>query len=251
MLLLDQLDELFAPSLAAERRERFADLVAALVASGRVWLVATLRADLYQPMLAVAALKTLKDAGASYDLVPPGPAELAEIVREPAKAAGLVFQTDRATGERLDERLLREADRPDMLPLVQLALSRLWETRETIGGETVLPAAAFDRIGGVKGIIEEAGETSFAALDGVARARLGPLLRQLAELSHVSVGGAATLVARAVPLAEAASDADARRLVDALTAARLLALDGPRRGDLGPSRAPAGPHRLGPAPPPS
>ena len=72
VLLLDQLDELFAPSLPADHRERFADVMAALVASGRVWLVATLRADLYQSMLAVSALKAMKDAGASYGPRPPG-----------------------------------------------------------------------------------------------------------------------------------------------------------------------------------
>ena len=147
-------------------------------------------------------------------------------MREPAKAAGLVFQTDKATGERLDERLLREADRPDMLPLVQLALSRLWEARETLGDEIVLPSAAFDRIGGLKGIIEEAAETVFAALDGPARSQLGPLLRRLAELSHGPLGGTATITARAVPLADAAPDPDTRKLVDALIAARLLTLDG-------------------------
>ena len=226
-LLIDQLDELFAPSLAPDVRTRFADLMAALIDSGRVRLVATLRADLYAPMLETPALKALKDKGASYDLAPPGAADLAEIVRAPAAAAALTFETDPTTGERLDERLLREADRPDMLPLVQLALSRLWEARETKGAETVLPLAAFEKLGGVKGIVEEAGEAALAKLGQTERERLPPLIRRLAELSH-----GAALTARAAPLAEAAPDAPARTLVDALVAARLLTLAGEGGGAL-------------------
>ncbi len=226
VLLVDQLDELFSPSLSPEIRRRFADLLAALASTRRVWLIATLRADLYGPMLEVPALKTLKDEGASYDLAPPGPAELIEIVREPAKAAGLTFATDPATGERLDERLLREADRPDMLPLVQLALSRLWEAREINGDDVVLPCSAFEKLGGVKGIIEEAGETALAKLTQAQRARLPPLIRSLAELSPGRAGAAAALTARAVPIAEAAPDGESEALVDAIVGARLLTRSG-------------------------
>ncbi len=227
VLLVDQLDELFAPSLAPEVRARFADLMAALVGSGRVWLVATLRADLYAPMLETPALKALKDNGASYDLARPGAAELAEIVRAPASAAALTFDANPRTGERLDERLLREADRPDMLPLLQLALSRLWEARETRGAETHLPFAAFEKLGGLEGIIEEAGETALAKLGETERGKLPALLRRLAESSQ-----RAALTARAAPLAEAAPDAPAKTLVDALIAARLITLSGEGGGAL-------------------
>ena len=41
--------------------------------TGRVWVVGTLRADLYQLFLAEPALLVLKTKGATYDLVPPGP----------------------------------------------------------------------------------------------------------------------------------------------------------------------------------
>ena len=221
VLLVDQLDELFAASVTSEVRSKFAELLAALVATGRVWVVATLRADLYAPMLETPALKALKDEGASYDLAPPGPAELAEIVRAPAAAAALTFELDSAASERLDERLLREADRPDMLPLVQLALSRLWDAREIEGGETVLTFAAFEKLGGVKGIIDKAGEQALGELGDTERGRLPPLIRRLAEFSREKA-----LTIRAAPLAEAAPDAPARALVDALVKARLVTLVG-------------------------
>jgi hypothetical protein len=63
--------------------------------SGQVWLVATLRADLYELLLKQPVLKALKESGASLDLGPPGAAELGEIVRAPAGAAGFRFETYR------------------------------------------------------------------------------------------------------------------------------------------------------------
>ncbi len=221
VLLVDQLDELFAPSLAEATRLSFARLLAGLAGTGRVWLIATLRADLYAALLEAPALKGLKEAGATYDLAPPGAAELAEIVRAPAEAAGLTFDADPASGERLDERLLREADRPDMLPLLQLALSRLWEARESRGETIVLPFAAFDRLGGVKGIVDAAGETALAGLSEAEQSKLAPLIRLVAEVTH-----GAGLTARAAPFSQATPDAESKKLVEALVAARLLTLSG-------------------------
>ncbi|MGD0025639.1 MAG: AAA family ATPase [Xanthobacteraceae bacterium] len=227
VLLIDQFEELFAASVSQEERTGFIDLVAALVATGRVWVVATLRADFYARMLDQPALKKLKELGATYDLASPGPAELAEIVRAPAEAAGLVFETDAASGESLDARLLRDADRPDMLPLVQLALSRLFEGRERVGDETRLPLKVYESLGGLKGIVNEAGETALASLGEAEKARLPRLLRQLAVPAHGEDGiGKGALTIRSVPLAQAAPDEAARRLLDALVTARLLTTSG-------------------------
>ena len=221
VLIIDQLDELFGPSIVADVRDAFAALLTHFAATKRVWIVATLRADLYQEFLGVEGLRRLKIAGATYDLAPPGSAELAEIVRAPAAAAGLVFDVDRSTGDLLDERLLREADRPDMLPLVQLALSRLWDARKTDDNHesALLPFAAYDQLGGLRGIIDEAGERAIRELSESARARLPHLVRSLAELAPNAVS---TVVVRSVPLAEAAPDAASKSLVDALVAQRLL-----------------------------
>ena len=79
-----------------------------LLETGRVWIVATLRADFYELLLKQATLKELKESGASLDLGPPGAVELAEMVRAPAAAAGLVFETLPVKGA-LDDRLLADA----------------------------------------------------------------------------------------------------------------------------------------------
>lgn len=236
VLVVDQLDELFAPTLAATQRDAFVAALAGLLATGRVWIAATLRADLYAAMLEHPGLKALKEAGASYDLAPPGAAELAEIVRRPAEAADLAFGTDPATGEGVDERLLREADRPDMLPLVQLALARLYEGRRSETGEdgrerTILPFEIYTGLGGLTGIIDEVGERALAPLDPAALRALPRLTRGLAQLEQEgALVGTLTVTPRL--LGEIAPDEPSRRLVTSLVASRLLTLTDTGKGGL-------------------
>ena len=230
LIVIDQLDELFAPDVTPDQRGVFARLLVDLVQTGDVWLLATLRADLYERFLAEPALVALKTAGTTYDLSPPGPAELAEIVRKPAEAAALVFETDPESGERLDERLLREAERPDMLPLLQLALNRLYEGRVASADGAILTIATYESLGGLSGIVDREAERAIAGLGEAEIGRLPQLLRRLAAVSEhdgAEVGPSpASLTIGTVPLTEALSDLPSGRLVEALVEARILLTSG-------------------------
>jgi hypothetical protein len=227
LIIVDQLDELFGTDMDKKACEAFAKALSALVAMGHVRVAATLRTDLYEHFQQTPALLNLKQKGADYDLAPPGAAELAEIVRNPAKAAGLSFGRDEATGRMLDEQLLADADRPDMLPLVQFALQELFDRREVKGGETLLTFAAYQEIGGLDGAIDKRAEVAMAELGEAERASLPRLLRQLA-LPARDRDGTATLTLRPVPLEEATPDDAAKRLVKALVDARILLSSGER-----------------------
>src|SRR5262249_44015649 len=98
VLLVDQFEELFTQGVIRAERGALAESFRQSRAAGRVWVVASLRADLYELLLKQPVLKALKETSASLDLGPPGPAELAEIVRAPAAAAGLVFETHTEKG---------------------------------------------------------------------------------------------------------------------------------------------------------
>ena len=226
LILVDQLDELFAGEVSDAERARFAKLLAELVATGRVWVIATLRADLYERFLKQPELLALKSKGATYDLAPPGATEIDEIVRGPAMAAGLVYETDAKTGERLDDRLIGDVDRPDMLPLLQFTLNFLFEQRVTEGGETRLTLKAYDALGGLAGAIDKEAERAIAGLGKDEYERLPRLLRQLATPAHGEAGGTAGLSIRAVPLADAAYDEASARLIKALVDARILLSSG-------------------------
>jgi tetratricopeptide (TPR) repeat protein len=224
LLVVDQLDELFGGEITDDVRARFALLLRLLARSERVWIVATLRADLFDRYLAQSDLKQLKDDGASYDLAPLDAAELAEIVRAPAAAAHLDYETDTATGERLDERLLKDADRPDLLPLLQFTLNQLFEARATDGDKTLLTFAAYRALGGLEGAVDREAEAALTALTDAERARLPRLLRELAVPARDGTvrGTHAGFDIPAVSLAEAAHDAAAAKLVRALVDARIL-----------------------------
>jgi hypothetical protein len=135
LLLVDQFEEALSP----EARDGFAQVLCALAATGVVWIVATLRSDLYAPFQASAALTALRDGGAQLDLLPPSAAELGEIVTGPAAAAGLRFGA-RPDGTTLDEELTAAADQPGALPLLQLALDALFEARDRGANELTVAA---------------------------------------------------------------------------------------------------------------
>jgi hypothetical protein len=91
----------------------------------------------------------------------------------------------------------------------------------------LLPWQVYRDLGGLNGIINEAGEQAMAALGEAEIARLPRLLRLLAVPAHGhELSGDSALTVRAVPLAQAAPDAVARKLVDALVGARLLTTSG-------------------------
>ncbi len=228
LLVIDQFDELFGADTAAEVRTRFARLMDLLARSARVWIIPTLRADLYDQFLAQPELKQLKEDGASYDLAPPDAAELAEIVRGPAAAADLVYEVDDATGERLDERLLKDAGRPDLLPLLQFTLNQLFEAARVSEHTHVLSFAAYRALGGLEGAVDKEAELALKALGDTEQARLPRLLRELAVPARdggVTAARAAFDV-RSVPLAAAAYDENSAKLVRALVDARILLSSG-------------------------
>ena len=208
LLTVDQFEEALA---SPQTRDTFARALTALAASGAVWIVATLRSDLYAAFQACAPLLALRDAGAQFDLLPPSGAELAETVTGPAAAAGLRFEA-RADGTGLDDELIAAATQPFALPLLQLALDALFEARDP--ATNLLTCAAYDAGGGLSGVVERRGEATLRGLDEAARAALPAVLRGLVEVTE---DGVVTSRTAAVPPTPAE-----RRLVDAFVAARLL-----------------------------
>jgi hypothetical protein len=217
VLLVDQFEELFAQGVSDTERAAFAESINQLTATGRVWCVGTLRADLYELLLKQPVLKALKEAGASLDLGPPGAAELTDIVRAPAAAAGLVFETNAQEGH-LDERLLADAKTADSLPLLQFTLRQLYDRRVEAAGEMRLTHAVYDELGGLAGAIAAEAERAVSSLPPQAVASLPRLLRRLAEPAR----DAKILTLREVAQAEAAAENSEAALVDALLKARIL-----------------------------
>jgi len=229
VLLLDQMEELFAEHVPAEDRTAFTDVLGALARSGRVRVIATLRADAGGAARSERAIVDLINDGETLTLPPPGPAELAEIVRAPAEAAGLVFETD-ADGRRLDDVLLEEAGGAEALPFVQFTLQQLFEASPKdpdeaagVGAYATLTFADYRRIGGVEGALQTQAEAALSGIPADQRsAATAALPRLLRGLTEAGPGG---VVLTTAARREAAATPAADRLVDALVAARLLIED--------------------------
>ena len=154
VVVADQLEELFTlgyvtPSL----RGSFVVALASLARSGQAWIIATLRSDFYARVAELPELVALKGGTGQYDLLPPSSGEVAQIVRGPARAAGLQFEVEPLTGEPLDD-VLRDAaaGSPENLPLLEFALEELYKCRTPEG---VLTHAAYRALGGVAGALAQ------------------------------------------------------------------------------------------------
>jgi len=215
-LFVDQLEQLFlAPGLDEAARVGFVALLHALAASGEVLVVVACRNDFYPQLAALAPLLALKARGGHYDLQAPSQAEIAQMIRLPARAAGLQFGVDPLTQARLDDVLCAAAAAgADALPLLQYALHLLYEARTPLGE---LSGEAYLRIGGIEGAVSYRAETVLAALDAREQACLPQILARLVSLADDSAGA----VGRRVGWRDLETDAQ-RALVQALVEARLL-----------------------------
>ena len=227
VLLVDQLEEIFtAAAMTDQTRQDLMAAVAALARSGRVFVLATLRSDFYHRCAEVPALAALKEGEGQYDLQPPTAAEIAQIIRLPARRAGLGFEDHPDTGARLDD-VLRDiaASEPDSLPLLEFTLDALYQARSPQG---LLTWAAYDALGGVAGALGKRAEDTFRALDPQAQAALPEVMRQIV---HMGIGRDQQATKRPAPLAAFAADSPARRLVDSFIAARLFVVGDADGGD--------------------
>jgi WD40 repeat protein len=218
-LVVDQLEELFTvPQISPQERDIFIAALAALAKSGLAWVIGTMRADFFGQLEQVPGLAALANAR-TYLLLPPNMGELTEIVGKPARAAGLRFEADQATGERLDEVIVAAAARdPGALPLLSFALDALWR-RPRDGGE--LSFSAYAELGSLEGAISTHAETVVAALPDAALAVLPALLLGLVTIGETDKLAAARVARRT----ELVSSPAASLALDRLIEARLLIAD--------------------------
>ena len=226
ILIVDQLEEIFTiPTLNDEERSQFVSALAALAASGFVWVVATMRSDFFDRLESLPALAELAERDSRYLLFPPTDAELGQIIREPAREAGLRFEVDPSDNSSLDDRIRVAARERDVLPLLSFVLDELWRRRTEAG---VLTFEAYQDLGGLEGALAQRAESVFGALPEDVQGALPGVLRAL-----VTVGAESHVASRAGPLARFPDGTPERRLIDAFASpeARLFVVTADRAGD--------------------
>ena len=183
-LVIDQLEELFTAGFSLEVRQKYISALAGLVRSGRVFILATLRSDFYPRYQEFPDLIELAKPSGKFDLRPPTPYELGNMIRLPAEAAGLRFEQKRETGQRLDQ-ALRDAAAvtPESLPLLEHVLSLLYE-QQGIRGDNLLRWSDYEEVGELRGALAKHAEAVFSTLRPHEQRAFPLVMRYLVTLSQ-------------------------------------------------------------------
>ncbi|MDX3666418.1 nSTAND1 domain-containing NTPase [Streptomyces europaeiscabiei] len=217
LVVVDQFEEVFTLCHDAAERARFIDLLlTAREPESRLRVLLAVRADFYGRC---AEHRELADALGDANLLagPMSSAELREVVVKPAAAAGLTVE--RALTTRLVEEI---TDAPGGLPLLSHVLLETWRRRR---GKT-LTLAGYEAAGGLDGAIAKTAEDMYGRFtDGEAATARRVLLRL------ISPGDGTPDTRRPAARAELETTgtgrAEVAQVLEALTRARLLTLDGP------------------------
>ena len=222
VLVLDQLEEVFTLVEDEQQRVHFLAVLERAVADpkSRLRVVTTLRADFYdRPLLYSGFAELLRDYVEA--LVPLTPDEFERAIARPSERAGATFEPG-----LLAEMVADVANEPGALPLLQYALTELYERREG----AVLTRDAYNAIGGVSGALAGRAEEIYAELTDSAQEATRQLFLRL-----VTLGEGTEDTRRRVDRTELdAMEVDQGALaavIDAFGSSRLLSFDrDPRSG---------------------
>lgn len=171
-VLLDRFEVVFN-KIHQSGLQSFLNCLEYLAKGGGIIICIACRNDFYPQLVQYPQLTENKNRGGHFDLSAPGRAEIAQIIRTPAQAAGLYFGKHPQNGAHLDDVLLEAASKSsDTLPLLQYTLQELYRLRREDGE---LSFAALDELGGLEGAIGRRAEQVVGNLQPA----------QLAELEHV------------------------------------------------------------------
>ena len=234
VLVVDQLEELFTiERITAAERRQFVELLASLVNSGFVWVVATMRVDFWHRSHEAPELVRLADGDRRLEVLPPGSTQLSQMIRRPAQAAGVQFEINGTTNVPLNEAISEEVARePGALPLLSYLLDQLYRIDVLESDGATLTYATYATLGKLEGAIATRAEAVLERCLPEDRHALGSVLFSLIEMG-VAQGSIARAVARRVPLSTFPPGTAQRRLVEALLDpdARLLVSDAEREGN--------------------
>jgi eukaryotic-like serine/threonine-protein kinase len=183
-LVIDQLEELFTSGFSTDIQEKYVAAIAGLAQSGRVFILATLRSDFYSSYQQFPELTELTRPSGKVDLRPPTAYEIGNMIRLPAEAAGLQFELDQRSGQRLDEGLRDAASNtPESLPLLQHVLSLLYD-KQAEHSDSLLRWSDYRDLGELKGALAKYAETVFATLRPNEQLAFPLVMRHLVTLGQ-------------------------------------------------------------------
>ncbi|MFM7427785.1 MAG: caspase family protein [Elainella sp.] len=156
LLVIDQYEELFTRVTAEAARQTFVQLLAGAAAetAGRLRIVTTMRADFMDRFLTYRELADLATQDRICWVGPMNEAELRAAIAKPAEINSYHLEPG------LLELIVRDVEaEPNSLPLLEFALTLLWDKRDL--NQHCLTTEAYQDLGGLKGALDRHAEAVF------------------------------------------------------------------------------------------
>lgn len=217
LLVVDQFEELFTLTTDDEVRRRFLDDLTEVArdADAPLSVLVTLRADFLDRPLRYAELGELLAAGTVMVAAPSRP-ELIEAITRPAANVGVRF------GPGLSERIAADVtDQPGGLPLLQYALTELFDTRS---GD-LITAIDYEAAGGVLGALGRRADELYAELDSTGHDAARQVFLRLVTVADAATQDTRRRVTRRELRGLALDPAVLDQVLDRFGAHRLLTFD--------------------------
>jgi DNA-binding SARP family transcriptional activator len=213
LIVIDQFEELFTQA-PHRTTQAFLDALAAAVEDphGGLRVVVTLRADFYDRPLGHRAIGELLRRGTEV-ITPMSAEELERAIDGPSERLGVRFEPGLVA-----EMVADVSDRPGALPLLQYALTELFDQRQG----PIIHLATYRELGGVSGALIRRAEALYGGFDDPAQQAARQVLLRL-----VTLGDGTDDVRRRVLRQEltALGDPSVEVVLDAFGRHRLLSFD--------------------------
>lgn len=222
VLVVDQFEEIFDETVSERDRTVFVEILRTLILTGRVWIIATLRADFFSRTaeLPERFRDLFVERGGLFTVGGPRSTEIGQMITRPAAMAGLEFERRPDTGQSLDDVLRDEASgNPTVLPLLEFTLDELWRRS---AGSGVLRFADYEEIGGLHGALRIRADEEFGKLPAEVQASLPQVL---AAIVHTDPSDDRMILQNRVATAQFDGSPRCRRLIQAFVDAHLLVGD--------------------------
>ncbi len=148
LLVVDQFEELFTVCAEEKERRRFIELLTQVteLTAYRLAVVTTMRADFLEPCLHYPMLHQQIQDQAVF-MPPLAGVDLKDVITEPARRQGYTLE------EELVFKILEDVGKePGFLPLLEFALTKLWQKRDR--EKRLLTLEEYDKLGGLTGALD-------------------------------------------------------------------------------------------------
>ncbi|AKG20359.1 nSTAND1 domain-containing NTPase [Calothrix sp. 336/3] len=219
VLLVDQFEEVFTLCTDRKERQQFFDcLLTGLQRCGdKLCLVLTMRADFFGKCAEYGELAA-KIQDNLLTVTPMSRSELRQAITAPAKQVELALESE------LVEQIISDvADSPGFLPLLQYTLTELWGQRTPQpplvrgASKDTLTLAAYTRLGGVKGTLQQRATEVYEGLSGEEQEAAKRIFLELTQL-----GEGTEDTRRRVLLRDLVTSSNVEQVMQKLADARLI-----------------------------